>query len=229
MLPRVSLEECSTTATAESISLDAPMLTYDVARITVWPGRHPDALKQVERRLLSGAYPGQLLGCWYSEIGAINHVLLIHAGVEEPARTDARAKMLESKDPLGLSELLVGMSMDTYVSFPFLPAMRAGLYGPIYEVRSYVVRPNGLAPTIELWRKALPGRMTLSPVLAAMYSVSGQLTRFMHIWPYANLDQRQQLRSQAISDGVWPPPGGPDHFISMQSDIFLPADFSPMR
>jgi hypothetical protein len=71
--------------------------------------------------------------------------------------------------------------------------------------------------------------MTLSPVLAAMYSVSGQLTRFMHIWPYANLDQRQQLRSQAISDGVWPPPGGPDHFISMQSDIFLPADFSPMR
>jgi NIPSNAP len=96
-------------------------------------------------------------------------------------------------------------------------------------VRSYVVRPNGLAPTIELWRKALPGRMTLSPVLAAMYSVSGQLTRFMHIWPYASLDQRQKLRSQAISDGVWPPPGGPDHFISMQSDIFLPSDFSPMR
>jgi NIPSNAP len=205
------------------------MLTYDVARITVLPGRHPDALRQVERRLSAGIYPGQLLGCWYSDIGVVNQILLIHAGVDEPARTDARAKILESSDPFGLLELLVGMTMDTYVAFPFLPPMKAGQYGPIYEVRSYVVRPNGLAPTIELWRKTLPARMTLSPVLAAMYSVSGAVSRFMHIWPYASLEQRQRLRSQAVSDGVWPPPGGPDHFISMQSDIFLPADFSPMR
>jgi hypothetical protein len=205
------------------------MLTYDVARITVWPGRHPDALRHVERRLSAGVYPGQLLGCWYSDIGVVNQILLIHAGVDEPARTDARAKILESSDPFGLCELLVGMTMDTYVAFPFLPPMKAGQYGPIYEVRSYVVRPNGLGPTIELWREALPARMTLSPVLAAMYSVSGAISRFMHIWPYASLEQRQRLRSQAVSDGVWPPPGGPDHFISMQSDIFLPADYSPMR
>jgi len=28
---------------------------------------------------------------------------------------------------------------------------------------------------------------------------------------------------------VWPPPGGPGHLLAQQADIFLPADFSPMR
>jgi len=97
------------------------------------------------------------------------------------------------------------------------------------EVRSYVLRPDGLATTIELWRKAVPGRLTVSPLLAAMYSVTGPLLRFMHIWPYASLDERQRLRTKAVADGVWPPPGGPDQLIAQQADIFLPADFSPLQ
>jgi NIPSNAP len=205
------------------------MPTYDVAMMTVHPGKHPDALMHLQRSLAEGAYPGQLLGCWYSEIGALNQILMIHAGADEPARTDARARILQSSDPFGVGGLLVGMSMDTYVSFPFLPPMKAGQYGRIYEVRTYAVRPDGLAPTMELWRKAVPARVTLSPLLVAMYSVSGTVTRFMHLWPYTSLDERQRLRAKAVADGVWPPPGGPDHFISMHSDIFLPADFSPMR
>jgi NIPSNAP protein len=215
--------------TSSQCSPVQPMLTYDVAVITVHPGRHPAALAHLERTLSAGAYPGQLLGCWYSEIGALNHILIIHAGVDEPARTDARAKIVQSKDAFGVGEHLVGMSMDTYVSLPFLRPMQGGQYGPIYEVRTYVVRPDGLAPTIELWRKCVPARQAVSPLLAAMYSVSGTVTRFMHLWPYTSLDERQRLRSKAVADGVWPPPGGPDHFISMQSDIFLPANFSPMK
>jgi hypothetical protein len=205
------------------------MLTYDVVTITVHPGKHPAALSLLERSLSAGAYPGQLLGCWYSDIGALNQILLIHAGVNEPARTDARAKIAQSRDPFGVGEHLAGMSMDTYISFPFIPAMQGGQYGPIYEVRTYAVKRDGLAPTMELWRKFLPARQAVSTLLAAMYSVSGTVTRFMHLWPYASLDERQRLRSKSVADGVWPPPGGPDHFISMQSDIFLPADFSPMK
>src|SRR5262245_3138634 len=99
----------------------------------------------------------------------------------------------------------------------------------IYEVRTYVLRPNGLAKTIDLWRNAVPGRLTVSPLLAAMYSVTGPVTRFMHIWPYASLDERQRLRTKAVADGVWPPPGGPDQLVAQQADIFLPAEFSPLQ
>ena len=45
------------------------------------------------------------------------------------------------------------MSSDTFVQFPFLPAIKPGQYGPIFEVRTYLLKPNGLGPTIEAWAK----------------------------------------------------------------------------
>ena len=65
------------------------------------------------------------------------------------------------------------MTMDTYVAFDFLPPIKPGKFGPCYEVRTYVFKTDGLAPTVELWRKAVPGRMTVSPLLTAMTSVTG--------------------------------------------------------
>jgi hypothetical protein len=106
--------------------------------------------------------------------------------------------------------------------------MQAGQFGPCYEVRSYVLKPGALAATTEAWRKAVPGRMKISPVLAVMSSVSGAVTRLMHIWPYHSLDERARLRDKAVADGVWPPSGGPALLVSQQVDIYLPAPFSPM-
>jgi hypothetical protein len=80
-----------------------------------------------------------------------------------------------------------------------------------------------------LWRSAVPGRSTVSPLLTAMTAVTGTAMRFMHIWPYKSLDERARLRDQAVADGVWPPPGGPGHLASQQIDIYLPASFSPLR
>jgi hypothetical protein len=47
--------------------------------------------------------------------------------------------------------------------------------------------------------------------------------------PYAGLDERQRLRTKAVADGVWPPPNGPDQLLAQQADIYLPAEFSPLR
>jgi hypothetical protein len=121
------------------------------------------------------------------------------------------------------------MAMDTYVPFDFIAPLRPGEFGPCYEVRSYVLKPDGLKPTIEAWRKAVPGRMKISPVLAAMTSVTGAVTRFLHVWPYKSFDERARLRAKAAADAVWPPPAGPGHLVSQQVDIYLPAPFSPMK
>jgi NIPSNAP len=71
--------------------------------------------------------------------------------------------------------------------------------------------------------------MKISPVLAAMPSVTGAVTRFMHVWPCKSFDERARLRAKAAADGVWPPPGGPGHLPSQQADIYSPAPFSPMQ
>ena len=67
--------------------------------------------------------------------------------------------------------------------------------------------------------------MTVSPLLTAMTSVTGTVSRFMHIWPYTSLDERARLRAKAVEDGVWPPPGGPSHLVGQRSDVYLPAPF----
>jgi len=199
---------------------------YDVTTIAVRPGTHPQALASLGKTLPAD---DSLLACWYSDIGAVNQILLIRKSADAAATLDARLALLGSANPLGIGDLITGMAMDSYVSLDFIPALRPGAFGPCYEVRTYMLKPGGLTPTVELWRKAVPGRNAVSPVLAAMAAVSGPVTRFLHIWPYKSFDERARLRDKAVADGVWPPPGGPGHLLSQQVDIYLPAAFSPMR
>jgi|SRR5262245_9197195 len=199
---------------------------YDVALITVRAGRHGDALAVLRERLAGAA---DLRACWYSDIGALNRILIIRAQADPAAAIAARLAELEDESPFGLGDLITAMSLDTYVSFDFIAPLAAGDFGPFYEVRTYELNPDGLPPTMALWRKYVPDRAKVSPLIAAMVSVTGTVTRFLHIWPYRSLDERGRLRAKAIADGVWPPPGGPGHLATQQSDIYLPAPFSPMR
>jgi NIPSNAP len=199
---------------------------YDVTIIAVRPGTHAQALAVLGKSL--GNAP-DLLACWFSDIGAVNRILLIRKAADAAATIESRLAALRAKNPFDIGEFITGMAMDTYVSFDFIAPLRPGEFGPCYEVRSYELKPGGLAPTVELWRKAVPGRARLSPVLAAMTSVTGAVTRFMHIWPYRSFDERARLRDKAVADGVWPPPGGPSHLVSQQVDIYLPAPFSPLK
>ena len=199
---------------------------YDVTIATVRPGTHPRALAVLVKTL---ANDPDLLACWYSEIGTLNRILIIRKSVDAAKVVENRVATLNARNPFGIGEFITDLSLDTYVPFDFMPPLQPGTFGPCYEVRSYVLKPDGLAPTIELWRKAVPGRADVSPLLAAMVAVTGAAIRFMHIWPYKSYDERARLREKAVADGAWPPPGGPGHLISQQADIYLPAAFSPMR
>src|SRR4029077_3400276 len=161
--------------------------TYDITLITVRPGTHPQALAVLGKSL---ADDQNLLACWYSDIGAVNQILIIRKPAEAAATLDARFAALSAADPLGISEFVVAMAMDSYVPFDFIAPLRPGPLRPVYEVRTYMLKPSGLAPTMEAWRKAVPGRMKISPVLAVMTSVTGAVTRFLHVWPYQSFDER---------------------------------------
>jgi hypothetical protein len=202
---------------------------YDVTIITVKPNTHLKALPGVEQWLKANPRKGEFIGCLAAEIGDLNKIMLLHHYASEADLAADRDAVAKDANPYGCIDLLVSRSTDTFVQFPFLPAIKPGQYGPIFEVRTYLLKPTGLGPTIAAWEKQGPARMKLSPILAAMYSVSGDVTRFMHIWPYPDLITRANTRKTAIETGVWPPPGGPDHLLTMRTDIYLPAPFSPIR
>jgi hypothetical protein len=204
-------------------------MSYDVTTITVQPNTHPKALPPIEQWLKANPRKGEFLACLANEIGDLNKIMLIHHYADDADMIADRESVAKSVNPFGCVELITGLSADTFVMFPFIAPIRPGQHGPIFEIRTYRFKPNGLGPTIAAWEKAVPGRAKLSPVLAAMYSVTGETTRFMHIWPYPSLEVRANTRKTAIETGVWPPPGGPDHLLTMHNDIFLPAPFSPIR
>lgn len=96
----------------------------------------------------------------------------------------------------------------------------------IIEVRTYQLKP-GSVPTFEQrFAEKLPDRVKLSPLAALWHTEVGGLNEVTHIWPYESLAQRTEVRETAVKTGVWPPNNG-ELLVSMQSEIFIPAPFSP--
>jgi len=185
---------------------------YDVTTITVRPNTQPKALAVLKDQLANAR---GFVACWFTDIGALNRIMIIRAVDDLAANLNERRALLVSRNPFGIGDLIDEMTMDIYSALDCVAPMAPGDMGPFYEVRTYVFRPDGVAPTEQLWREWLPKREKVSPIL--------------HIWPYKSLDERARLRAEAVADKVWPPPGGPEQFVRMQNDIYMPAPFSPLR
>lgn len=204
-------------------------MLYDVTTITVHPGATGEALAKLEDGVGKIPLQGELLACWLSDVGALNRFMIIRGYADATALGSDRIRLTEDASVFGASHLVAGVTMEVYRPFPFIEPMRPGSEAGLYEVRTYVLRPEGLPATIEAWRKALPERVKLSPLLTAMHTITGPMPSFMHIWPYPDLNERQRIRAEAVAAGVWPPRGGPGRLVSQQTDIYLPTKFSPIR
>jgi hypothetical protein len=96
----------------------------------------------------------------------------------------------------------------------------------IIEVRTYGLKPGSLAEVEKRFGEALPGRQKLSKLAAFWHTEVGPLNEITHIWTYDSFEQRIAIRAEAIKIGVWPPKTG-EFIVSMQTEVFLAAPFSP--
>jgi hypothetical protein len=51
-----------------------------------------------------------------------------------------RKRALFSANPFGAAEVLNGLEMDSYAPFPYLPPVKPGKFGNVYDVRSRSAR-----------------------------------------------------------------------------------------
>ena len=94
----------------------------------------------------------------------------------------------------------------------------------IVEFRTYRLKPGSIAEAEKRFGEALPNRTKVSPLAAFFHTEVGPLNRIIHVWPYEDFAQRTQVRSQKIEG--WPP--NIREFVEdQQSEIFIPAPFSP--
>ncbi len=205
------------------------MHCYELTTFTVPVATNAEALPAIRDFVQSPAALGTLLGCWYSELGALNEITVLRRYADANERQAEFQRVLLGGKPYGLENLLVAMRSETYALFPFLPEIEPGEHGPFYEFRTYNLKPSGVAPTIAAWEAIIAERSKLSPLLGALYALDGTTPRFLHIWPWKSLDERLKIRAASVEQGVWPPKGGPAQLKEMRSSIFLPAAFSPLK
>src|SRR4051794_15391820 len=101
-------------------------MRYDVTTITVKPNTQNKALPGVEQWLKAHPRKGAFLACLTSEIGDLNKIMLLHHYDSETDATADRDSVAHSSNPFGCVELITAISTDTFVQFPFIPAIKPG-------------------------------------------------------------------------------------------------------
>lgn len=96
----------------------------------------------------------------------------------------------------------------------------------IFEIRTYLLKPGTVPQAEEAFAAAIEGRVKLSRIAGFWRTEVGTLNQIIHIWPYKDMNEREQIRAEAIRTGVWPPKIA-DFVLEMESKILYAAPFSP--
>jgi len=176
---------------------------------------------------------GELLACWFTDIGTLNQMIVFRSFPNLESLQKEKARTQHNASPFGCGEIFLKLEQHSYQGFPWMKPARSsaqsGIQGPVYEIRTYGIKPGGVQPTLDLWEQAMPEREKISPCVVAMVALDGPL-RFTNIWAYPSLDARSKARADAVAKGIWPPKGGPAHLTTdMSSTIAMPTAVSPLR
>ncbi|MBN9410639.1 MAG: NIPSNAP family protein [Burkholderiales bacterium] len=206
---------------------------YQLATLTLPFGSAGTAATAVQQFATAADAGGELLGCWFTDIGRLNQMLVLRGFADLNALEAERERTLASASPFGCGELAVSLELQGYRGFPWMKAVRpsaeSGVRGPVYEIRTYGFRPGGMQPTIDLWREAIPAREKVSPCVVAMVALDG-VPRFTNIWAYPTVEARGKARADAVAQGIWPPKGGPSFLTTdMHSTIAMATAVSPLQ
>jgi hypothetical protein len=96
----------------------------------------------------------------------------------------------------------------------------------IYEFRKYQIKPGSLPNILSKFKEKIEGRNTISQLGAFWYTEIGELNQIIHVWPYDNMQHRNNSRSEAIKKNLWPPDTA-DYIVTMNTEFWTPVSFSP--
>jgi hypothetical protein len=209
------------------------MRTYDLK---------PHSLPEVELRF-GEAYEKRkkfspLAAFWHTEIGPLNQIIHVWPYKDMAERTKIREEAVKDGTwPPKIKDFIVNMRSDIMVPLSVSPELKPANVGPYFEMRTYTLASGAELPKLlALWERGIPERVKISPLCAAWISEVGALNRFVHIWPYKSIDERNAVRDKAKATGMWPPSvlskkiGLPGYeIVAQENKIVMPSAFSPIQ
>ena len=103
----------------------------------------------------------------------------------------------------------------------------------IVEMRTYTVQIGAAAEYLKLYEaEGLPvARLILGNLLGYFYTELGPLNQLIHLWGYADLNDRQKRRAQLMTEPAWQAyiKKSRPLLVSQDSRILNCAPFSPIK
>ncbi len=204
-------------------------MIYEVRTYTLKPGTVAQFEEAFAKGLPHRETYSKLGAFWHTEIGPLNQVIHVWPYNDLGERTRIRAESAKDPNwPPRHGGVVVDMESEIWTPAPFMrPLGGDQALGGIYEMRIYTYQPGSIPEVIQRWSEAIPHREAFSPLAAAMYTEVGALNRWMHVWPYKDLADRDRVRNEARQSPHWPTGAGVR--IRQENKILVPAAFSPMH
>ena len=206
-------------------------MIYEVRTYTLKPGSVAQFEENFGKALPARQKYSKLGAFWHSEIGPLNQVIHVwpYESVEE--RNDVRADAAKDPEwpPANPSDMYVSQESEIWHPDPFMrPLGEDQALGNIYEMRTYTYQTGTMGKVLDLLAAAIQHREEHSPLALGMTSELGGLNKWMHVWPYKSLGERDIIRAEASKSPHWPPPTR-EFLVSQQNKMLAPAAFSPLH
>ena len=206
-------------------------MIYEVRTYVLKPGSVPEFEENFAKSLPHREKYSKLGAFWRTEFGTLNQVIHVwpYESMEERNRIRAEASKDPNWPPPNPPDMYVSMESEIFLPAPFMrPLGGDQSLGNVYEMRTYTYKTGTMPEVIKRFEAAIPHREEYSPLAAAMSSEIGDLNRWMHIWPYKDLSERDRIRAEAMKNPNWPPDTR-EFLLKQESKLMVPSSFSPMH
>lgn len=210
-------------------------MIYEIRTYTLKPGTTVEFEARFAQRKPHMDKYSKVAAWWHTEIGPLNQVVHVWPYEDLNQRAKIRAAREEDRDLKRLPparEFIVSQEAEVMLPAPFMKPLGGRDFGSgnVYEMRTYTFQPGTIPTVVERWEEAIPYREEFSPLVACCYSELGGLNKFVHIWVYKDLNERNRIRVEAQKGGKWPPqPSYREWLVRQEVKIMLPASFSPVQ
>ncbi len=206
-------------------------MIYEVRTYTLTPGSVAKFEENFAKALPAREKYSKLGAFWHTEIGPLNQVIHVWPYESVDERNEIRAEASKDPDwpPANPPDMYVSMESEIWNPAPFMHPMGGNqALGNIYEMRIYTYRNGTMGEVLKRWGEAIPHREEFSPLAAGMTSELGGLNKWMHVWPYKDLAERDKIRAEASKSPHGPPPTR-EVLVKQENKMLVPASFSPMH
>ena len=205
-------------------------MIYEVRTYDLKPGAVEQAEEAFAEALPYREKYSPIAAFWHTDIGPLNQIIHVwgYESLEERAKVRAAASKEANWPPKITPGNILNMNAEVWQPAPFMKPMGGDqALGNIYEMRVYTYQPGSIPELLRRWAESIPYREEFSPLAAGMHTEFGGLNKWMHIWPYKDLNHRAEVRDAASKIPQWPS-GAPGR-VSQENKIMIPAKFSPMH